>query len=97
MLVAAPAFVLLGALAVSETLDRAAQDLRAPAPDGGDGAPAAARGSDGGGGGAAAAKKAGKGSKWVARAKGSSAGRGWRRRAASRPGLARPPACTPPC
>lgn len=49
MLVAAPAFVLLGALAISETLDRAAKDLRTPVEGGDDaGAAAGGRGSDGG-------------------------------------------------
>lgn len=53
MLVAAPAFVLLGSLAISETLTKAAEDLRTPeAPDdarGGGGSGDAPRGSDAGG------------------------------------------------
>ena len=57
MLVAAPAFVLLGSLAISETLERAAKDLRTPVdePAGDAGAAPVGRGSDGG-----AKRKAGK-------------------------------------
>jgi hypothetical protein len=62
MLVAAPAFVLLGSIAISETLDRAARDLRTaegePKGAGGDGGGVGAGGSRGSDGGAAAKKKA---------------------------------------
>jgi hypothetical protein len=57
MLVAAPAFVLLGALAVSETLDRAAHDFRAGEAEGGAEGGPGARGSDGGAAAPAAPKK----------------------------------------
>jgi len=49
--VAAPAFVLLGALAISETLDKAAHDMRTPEPESkGEGAASGSRASGDGGG-----------------------------------------------
>jgi hypothetical protein len=69
MLVAAPAFVLLGALAISETLDKAAQDLRTPEEDdaagGGGGGGGGPRGSEGGGGGGGGKKKLPKWAPWL--------------------------------